>query len=90
MVLKGGMQPVERGLVAHGSGLTIEARSTAGCNRPAGRLTSARRRSWQAPCLHVGPDQIVELASQILSRRVEEHQEFWTDVRLDQPSGISV
>ena len=41
-------------------------------------------------CLHVGPDQIVELASQILSRCVEERQEFWTDVCLDQPSGISV
>jgi hypothetical protein len=73
VILQGGVQPLERGFVAHDSRLTVSkpAAWRRAFFRPV-EVASPIARSGQALRLHVGPYEIVELAGQIVSRCVEE------------------
>ena len=89
-MLKGGVQPLDRGFVAHDSRLTVSKPAAWRRAFPPAEVTSGIARSGQASRFHVGPYEIVELAGQIVSRCVEEREQLWTDVRLDQSSRVDV
>jgi hypothetical protein len=91
VILQGGVQPLERGFVAHDSRLTVSkpAALRGAFVRPV-EVKSAHRRSRQASRLHVGPHEVVELGGQLVSRCVQERQQLRTDIGLDEPGGVSL